>query len=109
MPTYGLSEIAVINVTLTGSTDRVTSTATYARWFAVQLSNGATGTVVYTGPSSMTGATNCWFEANKGVPQSVTQAMFKDTMGNYYDLSAVYLNGTLGDVVHVVYEPATLV
>jgi hypothetical protein len=95
-----------INKALTGGTDRFTTDTTiWARWFAVQLSNGAAGTLAYVGDSSCAGATTCTFEAGKGLITPVTGSGFEDIkVGNQYRLSDWYVKGTANDNFTIMYE-----
>ncbi len=94
-----------INIVLSGGADPIATTPTYARWFALQLSAGATGTVAYFGDLTVTGATDAAFETPKGQLVAITGSAFEDMkVGNQYDLSQFAILGTANDNFYVVYE-----
>lgn len=100
-------QLAVINVTLSGGADQITATPIYSSWFAVQLSLGATGTVVYLGDSGLTGDTDAMFEGGKGQVVSVIPSGKRDMVdADVFDLSHYYLLGTANDICHICYEIA---
>lgn len=100
--------VSHINLSLTGGTDQFVTTPTWVRWFSCQLSNGASGTVAYVGDSSVTGPTDCSFEAAKGQICAITGSMFAENhVGDQFDLSQMYVVGTMGDDFTVAFEVVT--
>jgi hypothetical protein len=102
---------ATLNITLDGTTQRVTTDTTiWSPMIRFELDDSAVGTA-HTGNSALAGASTAFdsliagevAEYNAGVQGGAWGAG-----GEMFRLSDFYVKGTTGDIVHVIYLTRTL-